>query len=62
MCYTCGDKYGSIKHQLYWFKYFLYKGDFEKACRSLYHLFNKKAYRKWFNKYHEDKVNFVSLI
>ena len=61
MCHTCGDKYGSVKHQLYWFVYFLYRCDFKKSFRSLYHLFNKKAYRAWFNEYHEDKVLSVRL-
>jgi hypothetical protein len=53
MCKICNHKYGSIYHQLYWFVFFLKKKDFTKAKTSIYHLFNKKAYKKWFEKRHE---------
>lgn len=57
MCKWCGKKYGSNYHQLYWFFWFLVRLDFDKSFRSLYHLFNKKAYEEWFDKFHSlDRV------
>jgi hypothetical protein len=55
MCKFCGYKYGSTKHQLYWLFIFLFS-DFKKFKLTFYHLFNRKAYRKWFNEYYYNSM------
>lgn len=63
MCNICKNPYGSNKHQIYWIKYFLFKRDFKKFIRSLYHFFNKKAYKKWMNKhYYRQHIYFGFLL
>lgn len=45
MCHTCGHKFGTTKHLLYWqwqwLKYFF---------TTWYHIVNRKAYWKWYQK------------
>lgn len=53
MCDICKHPYGSTGHLLYWAKYWLKHKKFNKLCKTLYHIINRRAHRKWFNQFHK---------
>lgn len=61
MCTICNHKYGSTKHLFYWAKHFLIKKDVDKFIRTMYHIINRKAYRKWMNKHYEKEHILLGL-